>query len=109
MTGRPDENRARDFPPPAVDPSLANERLDEFSEYNVPAIVGVCCGILGLVVLQVGFAPAAIVLGALGVHYAQRRAPGTRKLAITSYVLGIVDGLVWLVLASVWHVPFWPL
>ena len=107
---RPADNPPRDFPaaaPPHVD--LQNDRIDQLSEYNVPAIIGICCGILGLVVLQVALAPAAIVFGAFGVHYAQRCIPGTRRLAITAYVLGILDGLVWLVLASVWHVTFFPL
>jgi hypothetical protein len=105
----PDENRPRDFPVARTGAELENVRTDQLSEYNVPAIIGVCCGILGLVVLQIALAPAAIILGAFGVHYSRRTIPGTRKLAIAAYVLGIVDGLLWLVLASVWHVTFFPL
>lgn len=107
---RPADNPPREFPavpPPGAE--VPNVRTDQLSEYNVPAIIGVCCGILGLVVLQIALAPAAIIFGAFGVHYSARCIPGTRRLAITAYVLGIVDGLVWLVLASVWHVAFFPL
>jgi hypothetical protein len=106
---RPGDNPPRDFP--VVPPGAAadNVRIDQLSEYNVPAIIGMCCGILGLVVFQIALAPAAIIFGAYGVHYAKRCIPGTQRLAVTAYVLGIVDGLVWLVLASVWHVSFFPL
>ncbi len=105
----PEENRPRSFPAAPAGAELENVRTDQLPEYNPPAIIGMCCGILGLVVLQIVLAPAAIIFGAFGVHYSRRTIPGTRKLAIAAYLLGIVDGLVWLVLASVWHVTFFPL
>lgn len=89
--------------PPAPDPDAPQ------SEYNVFAIISVSCGILGLVMLQIVLAPAAIVFGALGVHAAQKTVPDTRRLAVAGYTLGIVDGFVWLILASVFHVTFFPL
>jgi hypothetical protein len=49
------------------------------------------------------------VLGALGYHSAQKSMPSTWRLAVAGYVLGIVDGIIWLILASVFHIPFFPL
>lgn len=90
-------------PGPDLDPD------EPRSEYNVWAIVSVSCGILGLVMLQIVLAPLAIIFGALGVHGARHTVPDTQKLAVAGYSLGIVDGIIWLVLASVFHVTFFPL
>lgn len=107
----PEDNRQRPFPPAEpVAGELANERVEpEVSEYNPYAIAAVGVGILGLVMLQIVFAPLAIILGALGVHYAEKNMPDTKRLAIGGYLLGIVDGIVWLILAAVFHITFFPL
>jgi hypothetical protein len=108
--GYPEDNRQRDFPPPQRAVEVENVRPGtEVSEYNVPAIISVCCGILGLFMLQIILAPTAIVLGALGVHSAKKSLPSTWRLAVAGYVLGIVDGIIWLILASVFHIAFFPL
>jgi hypothetical protein len=108
--GYPEDNRHRAFPAPHQGLELDNvHRAGEESEYNVLAIISVCCGILGLFMLQVALAPAAIVLGALGYHSAKKSMPSTWRLAVAGYVLGIVDGIIWLILASVFHIAFFPL
>jgi hypothetical protein len=108
--GYPEDNRHRAFPAPPRGVELENAHsAPAESEYNVLAIISVCCGILGLFMLQVALAPAAIVLGALGYHSAQKSMPATSRLAVAGYVLGIVDGIIWLILASVFHIRFFPL
>jgi hypothetical protein len=82
--------------------------VEEPPEYNAWAITAVCCGILGLFVLQVFLAPVTIVISAIGYHFTEGD-PWARKLTYVGYVLGIVDGLVWLVLESVFHVRLFPL
>jgi hypothetical protein len=104
----PENNRPQDFPPLSAGPKNVRPET-ELTEYNVFAIISVCFGILGLVMLQIAFAPLAIVFGALGVHASRKTQTDTRKLAVTGYVLGIVDGIIWLILASVFHVTFFPL
>jgi hypothetical protein len=108
--GYHDDNPQRGFPGPgpAGTENGTQPHDDPEPEYNVWAIISVCCGILGLVMLQVILAPAAIVLGALGVHSA-KRIPSTQRLAVAGYVLGILDGLVWLLVASVFHIASFPL
>lgn len=107
MRRPPEDNRQRPYPRPSDD--APNTRPGEGSEYNVFAIISVSCGILGLVMLQVVLAPLAIVFGALGVHAARTTVTDTRRLAVTGYALGIVDGFIWLILASVFHLAFFPL
>ena len=108
MSNHPEDNRPRAYPAPTD--GVPNVRPDPgASEYNVPAIISVSCGILGLVMLQIVFAPVAIIFGALGVHTARHTATDTRRLAMIGYSLGIVDGFVWLILASVFHLTFFPL
>jgi len=107
VTRLPDDNPPRPYPRP--DPDAPNSRPQEGSEYNVFAIISVSCGILGLVMLQIVLAPLAIVFGALGVHAARETVTDTRRLAMIGYALGIADGAIWLVLASVFHLAFFPL
>ncbi len=82
------------------------ERLPD--EYNVFAILSMSCGILGLFVLQIALAPAAIVFGALGVHSAKQM-PSTRRLAVAGYALGMVDGVLWLALVTLFQAKTFPL
>ncbi|MDP9093193.1 MAG: DUF4190 domain-containing protein [Actinomycetota bacterium] len=108
--GFPEDNRHRAFPHAPQGIEIENvHHAPAQSEYNVLAISSMCCGILGLFMVQIVLAPAAIVLGALGYHSAQRSMTSTWRLAVAGYVLGIVDGIIWLILASVFHIPFFPL
>ena len=77
-------------------------------EYNFRAIAAVCCGILGLFMLQVVLAPLTIVLSAVAYHSTEGD-PWARKLSYVGYALGILDGIVWLVLESVFDVRLFPL
>ncbi|HEV7193052.1 MAG TPA: DUF4190 domain-containing protein [Jatrophihabitantaceae bacterium] len=108
MSTEPDDNPPRAYPRPA-DPAPNSRPDGEQAEYNVFAIISVSCGILGLVMLQIVLAPLAIIFGALGVHAARDTGPDTRRLAVAGYSLGILDGIIWLVLASVFHLTFFPL
>lgn len=107
MSRPPDDNPPRPYPRPIDD--APNVHPQEGSEYNVFAIISVSCGILGLVMLQIVLAPLAIVFGALGVHASRDTVTDTRRLALIGYALGIVDGAIWLILASVFHLTFFPL
>ncbi|HJQ44344.1 MAG TPA: hypothetical protein VJ831_14745 [Jatrophihabitantaceae bacterium] len=80
----------------------------EVPEYNPQAIVAVCCGILGLFLLQVVLAPLTIVLSAIAYHSTEGD-PWSRRLTYVGYTLGILDGIVWLVLESVFDVRLFPL
>ena len=86
----------------------AEPAADEVPEYNPRAILAVCSGILGLFVFQMVLAPLTIVLSAVAYH-STGNDPWARKLTYVGYVLGIVDGIVWLVLASVFDVKLFPL
>lgn len=108
MTTQPDDNPPRAYSPP-TEPAPNIRVGGDQSEYNVFAIISVSCGILGLVMLQIVLAPIAIIFGALGVHAARDTEPDTSKLAVAGYALGILDGIIWLILASVFHLAFFPL
>jgi hypothetical protein len=76
-------------------------------EYNPWAIVAVSCGLLGLFMLQVVLGPLTIVLSAMAYHRTEGD-PFARRLSYIGYGLGILDGIVWLVLESVFSVRLFP-
>ena len=86
----------------------AADGAPEAPEYNPRAILAVCSGILGLFVFQIALAPLTIVLSAIAYHSTEGD-PWARKLTYVGYTLGILDGIVWLVLASVFDVRLFPL
>ncbi|MFH0517272.1 DUF4190 domain-containing protein [Streptomyces sp. M41] len=69
------------------------------SRTNGLAIASLCCGIVGLFILNIILGPVAIVLGAVA-----RRQAGVRNgasMAKAGIILGIVDVVLWLVLLIV--------
>ena len=97
------ENRPARFPSGA-EPEKTNEDVRDRSWF---ATVAVAMGILGLFVLQLVLGPAAIVVSALAWHHGEGD-PWAQKLARIGYGLGALDGLVWLVAESVFHVKLVP-
>jgi hypothetical protein len=71
------------------------------------ATVAVSCGILGLFLLQIVLCVITIVLSALAWHHGEGD-PWARKLARAGYALGALDGLVWLICESVFHIRLIP-
>jgi hypothetical protein len=97
------ENRPARFPDGA-EPDETNEAPQDLSWF---AATAVAIGILGLFILQLVLGPVAIVLSALAWHHGEGD-PWARKLARTGYLLGAVDGIVWLIAESVFHLKLIP-
>lgn len=97
------ENRPARFPAGAG-PDETNEVVEHHSWF---ATVAVTMGIVGLFVLQLALGPATIVVSALAWHHGEGD-PWARKLARIGYGLGALDGLVWLIAESVFHVRLIP-
>jgi hypothetical protein len=97
------ENRPAKFPSGAG-PDETNE---VFEDHSWAAAAAVAMGILGLFVLQLVLGPATIVASALAWHRGEGD-PWARKLARIGYGLGVLDGLVWLIAESVFHVRLVP-
>ncbi|WP_030738345.1 DUF4190 domain-containing protein [Streptomyces sp. NRRL S-31] len=80
------------------------------SRTNGLAIAGLCCGIVGLFILNIVLGPLAVVFGAVGLR--QSAAKGGAGMAKAGIVLGIVGVVLWLILLAVatqsggfsWHV-----
>jgi len=69
------------------------------SRTNGLAIASLCCGIVGLFLLNIVLGPLAIVFGAVARRQAAvRNGAGMAKAGI---VLGVVDVVLWLVLLTV--------
>ncbi len=69
------------------------------SRTNGLAIASLCCGIVGLFILNIVLGPVAIVLGAVARRQAAvRNGAGMAKAGI---VLGVIDVVLWLVLLAV--------
>ncbi|MFE9020404.1 DUF4190 domain-containing protein [Streptomyces sp. NPDC007808] len=69
------------------------------SRTNGLAIASLCCGIVGLFILNIVLGPVAIVLGAVALRQAAvRNGAGMAKAGI---VLGVIDVVLWLVLLAV--------
>ncbi|MFF3844267.1 DUF4190 domain-containing protein [Streptomyces sp. NPDC002328] len=69
------------------------------SRTNGMAIASLCCGIVGLFLLNIVLGPLAIVFGAVSLRGAgARNGAGMAKAGI---VLGIVDIVLWLVMLTV--------
>jgi hypothetical protein len=68
------------------------------SRTNGLAIASLCCGIVGLFVLNIILGPLAIVLGVVSRRQAGGNGSGMAKAGI---VLGVVDVVLWLVLLLV--------
>ena len=100
------ENRPAKFPPdPDPDPDQTNPPMADLSWF---AAIAVSCGILGLFIAQLILGPMAIVLSALAWHHGESD-PWARKLAKIGYGLGALDGVVWLIAESVFHLRLIPL
>jgi hypothetical protein len=105
MPGYLDDNGYHEYPPPldaATDPPEAPPQ-----QFDVFALASVICALFGLLIWQVALGPLAIVLGAVGVHTSQ--SSSARRMAIVGYAWGAFDGLLWLVIVSVFHVSGFPL
>ncbi|MFJ9741214.1 DUF4190 domain-containing protein [Streptomyces sp. NPDC101166] len=69
------------------------------SRTNGMAIASLCCGIVGLFLLNIVLGPLAIVFGSVALRQAgTRNGAGMAKAGI---VLGVVDVVLWLVLLAV--------
>ncbi|MFF5158814.1 DUF4190 domain-containing protein [Streptomyces sp. NPDC000348] len=68
------------------------------SRTNGLAIASLCCGVVGLFVLNIILGPLAIVFGAVARRQAAGNGAGMAKAGI---VLGVVDVVLWLVLLLV--------
>jgi len=53
------------------------------------AVISLCCGIIGLLVYPILFAPASIIFGILGLKSASSRRQ--RNLALTGLILGFIQ------------------
>lgn len=63
------------------------------------AIASLCCGIIGLFILNIVLGPLAIVFGAVALRQAAvKNGAGMAKAGV---ILGIVDVVLWLVLLAV--------
>ncbi|WP_459735889.1 DUF4190 domain-containing protein [Streptomyces sp. E-15] len=69
------------------------------SRTNGLAIAGLCCGIVGLFILNIVLGPLAVVFGAVGLR--QSAAKGGAGMAKAGIVLGVVDVVLWLILLAV--------
>ena len=67
---------------------------------NGPAIAGLVCGLVGLLVFAPILGPLAVIFGGIGWSKANRGAKH-KGLAIAAVVLGIVDIVLWGVLLAV--------
>ncbi len=67
---------------------------------NGPAVAGLVCGIVGLLLFNVILGPLAIIFGGVGLSRANRGA-GHRTMAIWAIALGIVDLVIFGVLLAV--------
>ena len=97
------ENRPARFPTEPL-PDETNEIVEDRSWF---ASIAVTMGIVGLFVLQLVLGPATIVVSALAWHHGESD-PWARKLARIGYGLGALDGLVWLIAESVFHIRLIP-
>jgi hypothetical protein len=97
------ENRPARFPTGGR-PDDTNEVFEDRSWFAAAAVT---MGIIGLFVLQLVLGPATIVASALAWHRGEGD-PWARKLARFGYGLGALDGLVWLIAESVFHVRLIP-
>lgn len=87
-------------------PSAASAR----SRTNGLAIASLCCGIVGLFILNIVLGPLAIVFGAVARRQAAVKSGA--GMAKAGLILGVVDVVLWLVLFAVaahnggfsWHV-----
>ena len=61
-------------------------------------VISLCCGIIGLLVFPILFAPASIIFGILGLKSASSR--GQRNLALTGLILGGIQ-LLYIVLVLI--------
>lgn len=68
------------------------------SRTNGLAIASLCCGIVGLFIMNIILGPLAIVLGVVARRQAGANGGGMAKAGI---VLGVVDVVLWLVLLLV--------
>ncbi|MEU1849474.1 DUF4190 domain-containing protein [Streptomyces sp. NPDC019990] len=69
------------------------------SRTNGLAIASLCCGVVGLVFLNIILGPVAIILGAVARRQAAvKNGAGMAKAGI---VLGVVDIVLWLVMLAV--------
>ncbi|MER6346082.1 DUF4190 domain-containing protein [Streptomyces sp. NPDC001595] len=76
-------------------PSTASAR----SRTNGLAVASLCCGIVGLFILNIVLGPLAVVFGAVARR--QAAAKGGAGMAKAGIVLGIIDVVLWLVLLVV--------
>jgi hypothetical protein len=101
-----------------ADPQVPDDRPPRFSADVDPdeppaedrswfAAGAVSCGLLGLFVLQIVFCVITLVLSALAWHHGEGD-PWARKLARFGWGLGALDGLVWLICESVFHIRLIP-
>ncbi|MFE0961858.1 MULTISPECIES: DUF4190 domain-containing protein [Streptomyces] len=69
------------------------------SRTNGLAIASLCCGVVGLFILNIVLGPLAIIFGAI----ARRQAgvKGGAGMAKAGMILGVVDVVLWLVLLTV--------
>ncbi|MFE9674302.1 DUF4190 domain-containing protein [Streptomyces sp. NPDC006259] len=69
------------------------------SRTNGLAIASLCCGVIGLFILNIVLGPLAIIFGAIALRQAAaRNGAGMAKAGV---VLGIVDVVLWIVLLAV--------
>ncbi|GGY19858.1 DUF4190 domain-containing protein [Streptomyces djakartensis] len=69
------------------------------SRTNGLAIASLCCGVIGLIFLNIILGPVAIILGAVARRQAAvKNGAGMAKAGI---ILGVVDIVLWLVLLAV--------
>jgi hypothetical protein len=103
-----DDNGYHQYPLPPDASSPAAEVNSPPMQFDVFAIASVTCAFFGLFIWQIALAPLAIVLGAIGVHTAGG-VRSARRMAVVGYAWGAFDGLLWLLVVSVFNVSSFPL
>ncbi|WP_406007749.1 DUF4190 domain-containing protein [Streptomyces sp. NBC_00637] len=79
--------------------SYGSSTASSGSRTNGLAIASLCCGIVGLFILNIVLGPLAIIFGAVARR--QATAANGAGMAKAGIILGIVDVVLWLVLLTV--------
>lgn len=79
------------------DTTTARSTAPSRTQSNGPAIAGLVCGLVGLVLFNFVLGPLAIIFGGIGWSRANRGA-SHRGMSIAAVILGVVDILLYVVL-----------